>query len=157
MNCAWVCVLCINVCFGRVSPSLDFSGTLCENSNAALGIPLAWGPEHQFAPTFLLADWLSQTIKLHSLGPAVAHFLQIPPFLWTQYSGITKNCWKMSSTISFFAVSLPVFPSPSNSFWVFLFVCFLGLHLQHMEVPRLGVKLELYLPAYATATATPDP
>ena len=26
-----------------------------------------------------------------------------------------------------------------------------------MEVPRLGVKSELQLPAYATATATPDP
>jgi len=25
-----------------------------------------------------------------------------------------------------------------------------------MEVPRLGVELELQLPAYATATATPD-
>ena len=38
----------------------------------------------------------------------------------------------------------------------FLFV-FLGLHPQHMEVPRLGVKLELELPAYTTATASPDP
>ena len=26
-----------------------------------------------------------------------------------------------------------------------------------MEVPRLGVELELQLPAYATATAMPDP
>ena len=26
-----------------------------------------------------------------------------------------------------------------------------------MEVPRLGVKSELHLPAYITATATPDP
>ena len=26
-----------------------------------------------------------------------------------------------------------------------------------MEVPRLGVDLELQLPPYATATATPDP
>ena len=26
-----------------------------------------------------------------------------------------------------------------------------------MEVPRLGVQLELQLPAYITATATPDP
>ena len=34
---------------------------------------------------------------------------------------------------------------------------FLGLHLRHMEVPRLGVELELQLPAYLTATATPDP
>ena len=33
---------------------------------------------------------------------------------------------------------------------------FLEPHLQHMEVPRLGVKLELQLRAYATATATID-
>ena len=37
------------------------------------------------------------------------------------------------------------------------FFFFLGPHLQHMEVPRLGVKLELQLPAYTTATATLDP
>ena len=37
----------------------------------------------------------------------------------------------------------------------FLCVCvFLGLHLQHTEVSRLVVELELQLPAYATATAT---
>ena len=45
-------------------------------------------------------------------------------------------------------------------FWVFLFVClvlfFLGPHPQHMEVPRLGVKLELQLPAYATAMQDPS-
>ena len=29
---------------------------------------------------------------------------------------------------------------------------FLGLHLQHMEVPSLGVNSELQLPAYTTAT-----
>ena len=33
---------------------------------------------------------------------------------------------------------------------------FLGLHPCHMEVPRLGVKLELQLLVYTTATATPD-
>ena len=38
-------------------------------------------------------------------------------------------------------------------FWSFVY---LGLHLRHMEVPRLGVELELRLPAYTTATATPD-
>ena len=32
-----------------------------------------------------------------------------------------------------------------------------GAHQQHMEVPRLGVKLELQLPAYTTVTATRDP
>ena len=31
--------------------------------------------------------------------------------------------------------------------WGFFFsFCFLGLHLQHMEVPGLGVELELQLP-----------
>ena len=30
------------------------------------------------------------------------------------------------------------------------------MHLQHMQIPRLGVKLELPLPTYATATATQD-
>ena len=38
----------------------------------------------------------------------------------------------------------------------YLFV-FLGPHPGHMEVPSLGVKSELRLPAYATATAMPDP
>ena len=33
----------------------------------------------------------------------------------------------------------------------------LGLHLQHMEVPGLGVESELLLLTYARATATPDP
>ena len=32
-------------------------------------------------------------------------------------------------------------------------VCFLGLHLQHMEVPRLGVKSEVQLSANTTVTA----
>ena len=37
-----------------------------------------------------------------------------------------------------------------------LLLTFLGLQIQHMEVPRLGVELELQLPAYTMATATPD-
>ena len=39
-------------------------------------------------------------------------------------------------------------------FFFFLFFGFVGLHLQHMEISRLGVKTELQLPAYPTATAT---
>ena len=34
---------------------------------------------------------------------------------------------------------------------------FKGPHLWHMEVPRLGVDMELQLPAYTTAPATQDP
>ena len=36
-------------------------------------------------------------------------------------------------------------------FFFFFFLVFLGLHSWHMEVPRLGVKLKLELPAYAMA------
>ena len=32
-----------------------------------------------------------------------------------------------------------------------------GLYLWHMEVLRLGIESELQVPAYSTATATPDP
>ena len=39
----------------------------------------------------------------------------------------------------------------------FVYFIFLGLHLQHTEVPRLGVESELQLLAYTTATAMSDP
>ena len=38
----------------------------------------------------------------------------------------------------------------------FLLFFFLGLHLWHMEVPGLGVEMQLELPACATASATLD-
>ena len=38
----------------------------------------------------------------------------------------------------------------------FFFFVFLGPHLQHMGVPRLGVKLELQPPGYTTSIATQD-
>ena len=41
-------------------------------------------------------------------------------------------------------------------YYFILFTLFLGPHLWHMEVPRLGIKSELPLPA-TTATATLDP
>ena len=36
------------------------------------------------------------------------------------------------------------------------FFVFLGPYPRHMEVPSLGVELDLQLPAYTTATVTPD-
>ena len=38
---------------------------------------------------------------------------------------------------------------------IYLFIAFfIGPHIWYMEVPRLGVKLELQLPAYTTAIVT---
>ena len=42
-------------------------------------------------------------------------------------------------------------------FIIIIILLFLGPHLWHMEVPRLGVELELQLLAYATDTEMPDP
>ena len=51
-----------------------------------------------------------------------------------------------------------VFELGTNVWTMFLFsFVFLGLHLRHMEVPKLGVQSELQLPAYTTATAMRDP
>ena len=44
----------------------------------------------------------------------------------------------------------------SDSFSLILFFVFLALHLQHMEIPRLGGESELQLPAYTIATAIRD-
>ena len=37
--------------------------------------------------------------------------------------------------------------------FIYLFLSFFAPHLWHMEVPRIGVKLELQPPAYTIATA----
>ena len=39
-----------------------------------------------------------------------------------------------------------------NKNYYSFFFHFLGLHLWHIDVPRLGAESELQLPAYATAT-----
>ena len=41
-------------------------------------------------------------------------------------------------------------------FFFFFFLVYLGPHLQHMEVPKLGVESELQLPAFNTATGMSD-
>ena len=44
-----------------------------------------------------------------------------------------------------------------NFIFYFFIFCFSGPQPQHMEVPRRGVKLELQMLAYTTATAMQDP
>ena len=54
-------------------------------------------------------------------------------------------------------------PSLSDHPWIFFFnliyllFLFLGLHLRHMEVPRLGAQIRVQLPAHTTATVMRDP
>ena len=60
----------------------------------------------------------------------------------------------LSKNISFYFLIYFCVIGGVSLFVVVVVVCFLGLHPQHMEVPRLGVQLELQLLAYATATTT---
>ena len=48
-------------------------------------------------------------------------------------------------------------PLLKQEFYFILFFAFEGCTHKHMEVLRLGVELELQLPAYTTATAMQDP
>ena len=96
--------------------------------------------------------------------------LQLSPVMFTA----PTLCTQMSFS-SLISLSVPGIEDPAGSVtlcethqiptnhnlplcFVFCFcVYLLTPYLWHMELPRLGVKLELWLPAYATATATRDP
>ena len=72
----------------------------------------------------------------------------------TFFLKVTDNSLQNRNYINFF---LHILTNTCDLLTFFFFPVFLGLHLQHMEIPRLGVKLELQLLAYAIVTATPDP
>ena len=74
--------------------------------------------------------------KQYSLFPHPAYSSQ-PPSL---------ACFLLLVLVNGIA-SIPLYGKELD--WVFLF---LGLHVQHMVFPRLGVELELQPPATATAT-----
>ena len=54
-------------------------------------------------------------------------------------------CWR-------FKVAKIIFFKNSVLLSIYLFI-YLGPHWRHMDVPRLGIKLELQLPAYATGNS----
>ena len=67
----------------------------------------------------------------------------------------TCTCMLYSVTCMFFL--MPCFFSESIITWgLHFFFFFKWPHLRHIEVPGLGVESETQLPAYTTATATPD-
>ena len=80
---------------------------------------------------------------------------------WESYNNIL--CWGFVSTpasvVPWIKCAMTCWPPlvwqcapPFSGIFVFL-----GPHLKHTEVPRLGVESELQLPAYPTPTATWDP
>ena len=67
------------------------------------------------------------------------------------------SCFLIQNCIAIASLSEMLLLCAIGSGLSYLFVfCFLGPYLWHMEVPRLGVKSELQLPAYTIATAMQD-
>ena len=79
-----------------------------------------------------------------------------PSYVWGNFiHNFVK--YMFNSLPSFFPSFLPWCGprGPLNCSYLFTLL-FLGPHPRHMEVSKLGVKWELLMPAYATATAKQD-
>ena len=95
---------------------------------------------------------LLQDIEHNSLcyivGPYCLFYIQ-------QFVCVYPKLLIYSSSLSFpLPLSVHLFSVSVGLFLLFYFL-FLGPHLQHIEVPRLGVKSELQLPAYTTQPQHP--
>ena len=83
-------------------------------------------------------------LKLYAYSPFITHLVYTFPI--NPVLQISKHTPKTPYTANLI----------SNLFiYLFIYLVFLGPHLQHMEVPRLGVRMELWPMAYTIATATP--
>ena len=76
---------------------------------------------------------------------------------WCFGDGIVSYPISQAGLMHGFFKLLPIFYfTASSSSFFFCFFAFQGCTCWHMEVPRLGVRSELQLSAYVTASATPD-
>ena len=109
----------------------------------------------------------SSSLTTYLLGFRGYSYLLEKAFLYKNISLLHHTCCELFSPNCLLVASEFWLVMPFLNTCIFCVVCvcvcvcvctrILGLHLQHMEVPRLGVEQEPQLPAYATAMAMPDP
>ena len=85
---------------------------------------------------------MSQSFKLHVSDPQFRN--SVVCFSMFIIAIRFPLCWSTCLSVYLFFIKC----------WVFVFCLFLGLW--HMDVPSLGLGLDLHLPAYSAATATQD-
>ena len=90
-----------------------------------------------------------------TMRPCEKYFI---PFV-TTFATTKEKYWWITQTRKLLKGKVVKLTKPLWGFFGFvcLFFGFLGQRLRHMEVPRLGVKLELQFLAYATAMEDPEP
>ena len=104
------------------------------------GCPLAYG-----------IPWPPQLLQCHILKPHYAGLCVD----WTCIPMLQKCCWLTVPQWEFHSHIYIYVEFIDLYICVYIYLFILGPHLWHMEVPRLGVKSEQWLPAYTTARATP--
>ena len=99
----------------------------------------------------LISEWLKNKIKVRFIK-----LLTRRAFLWrgVLFRATEQHVEQKSASLCIPLSHISVLPPHLFFFFFFFFLlfCFLGLHSQHMEVPRPGVELELKLLAYAIIT-----
>ena len=132
-------ITCYNLSFSLPCPSYTFS-----NLPGSLQSPALENCFHLFCHS------------LHNPSHPSAHSSYSPG--WLLFLLQPSQVWEgWSSFLAQRRSSCYIRHTPSLQVTQFLFLFFfLGLHLWHVEVPRLGVKSELQMLAYATATAMQD-
>ena len=114
--------------------------------------------EKNVYPAALGCNILYMSVRF--IGLKYSSGLKFPYWLW---SGLPIHCWKWRIKFSYYYCIFAYFFFKMLVFtflFIYLFILsfvYLGLHPQHMEVPRLGIQSELLLLAYSRATAIPDP
>ena len=96
-------------------------------------------PSSCFSYSFLVVKSGSLTNKITT---------EWPPLVYSKY--LIQCYYTCSKQVQIYIKAI------FQIFFFFFFFCFLGPCPWHMEVPRLGIKSELQLPAYATTIATWD-
>ena len=105
-------------------------------ATAVIG-PLAWEHPYATGAALEMAKRQTTTTNLMYFIRGGGHFITSDRYIYF---------------VSLFKYNLYI--TEFNFFFVCF--CFLGLNMRHMEVPGLGVKLELQLQACTIATAMPD-
>ena len=141
--------------FAAPSQAPLLAGSLCSRRPRGLVAVIQYSPYLQAGPAlyFLpaLPEPLLTCLLFSQLFPDSSNQMwSLPPDPYCSVYTLL-SCWLLGPCLHL------RYHDHDLLFTFFFFFCFLGLHPWHMEVPKRGVELELQLPAYATAIATPDP